>query len=235
MADRIDIGRLVSLHLGRHRMGAEEGRADRHAPFAAQSPRRAQLAAFCLELESIAGFDLDGRGTLGNQRVETRLGAGHEIVLARQACRLHGRGDAATAQGNFRVACPGEPQLELLGAVAAIDEVRMAIDQARGDPATLAVDRFPGIEAGRSVPGRTCIDDFPGIGCDQAVFDEAEPGKGWRERRKTAAVPDPINCHDGSCNIERLACGEGDEARIESRERSPFDMGGGLSRRSGSA
>ena len=37
------------------------------APFAAQPPRRAQLAAFRLELESVAGFDLDGRAALGDQ------------------------------------------------------------------------------------------------------------------------------------------------------------------------
>src|SRR5260370_41314679 len=105
----------------------------------------------------------------------------------------------------------------------------MAIDQARGDPAALAVDRLPGIEAGRGIAGSAGIGDFPRVGRDQAALDQAEPWTRRRKRCETAAVPDPVNCHDGSCTMARLSCGADDDPRPAGWKRSPGDLGGTLS------
>ena len=60
--------------------------------------------------------------------------------LAR-ARRLDRGDDAAAGARDLLVARAGQPHLELVGAVAAIDQVGVAVDQARRDPAAVAVDR----------------------------------------------------------------------------------------------
>ncbi len=58
-ADRVDITAAVTLHLRRHRVGAEEGCSNRYGARAAEPPRGLQLAAFGVEFEAVAGFDFD--------------------------------------------------------------------------------------------------------------------------------------------------------------------------------
>ncbi len=68
----------------------------------------------------------------GDQRVER--GAGRLATSSSSrggARRLHGRDDAAAGPGDLFVGRAGQPQLELVGAVAAKDQVGVAIDQAR--------------------------------------------------------------------------------------------------------
>ena len=60
-------------------MGAEEGRADRHGALVAEPARGAQHLRLVLEVEPVAGLDLDRGDALGDQRVEPRQ------RLARQA------------------------------------------------------------------------------------------------------------------------------------------------------
>jgi hypothetical protein len=49
--------------------------------------------------------------------------------------RFHGRDDAAAGARDLLIARAGQPLFEFAGAVAAIDQMGMAIDQARRDPA----------------------------------------------------------------------------------------------------
>ena len=63
----------------------------------ARASRRAarSMLQLGLEVEPVAGLDLDRGDALGDQRVEPRQRAGDELVLARLARRPHRRDDAA--------------------------------------------------------------------------------------------------------------------------------------------
>jgi Asp/Glu/hydantoin racemase len=79
----------------------------------------------------------------------TLLRGGEQRAFARLARGAHGRDDAAAGARDLVVACAGQPELELVRPIAAIDDVGVAIDQARRDPATLAVDSLGGVETRR--------------------------------------------------------------------------------------
>ena len=72
VADRVDIGAAVALHLGRHRMRAEKGCLDRYSALGSELSRGLQLPPLGVEFEAIAGFDFDRGDAFGDQRVEPR-------------------------------------------------------------------------------------------------------------------------------------------------------------------
>ena len=72
-----------------------------------------------------------------------------EFVFAGRACGFHGRDDAAACPRDLLIGRAVQPHLEFAGAVAGIDQVRVAIDQGRRDPAAVAIDAFGGVECGR--------------------------------------------------------------------------------------
>ncbi len=194
-ADRVDVGRGIALGLRRHGVRAQEAGVDVDPAFAAKPPRGAQLAALGREVEAVSRFDLDRGDALGDQCVEAGQGGGDELVLARQARGLHGRCDAATAFGELFVARAGEPQLELLGTVAAVDEMGVAVDEARRDPAAGAVDALLRIEGGGCILGWACVDDLAAGLRDKPVLNETEPGPVGRKCRQTAVMPQMIDRH----------------------------------------
>src|ERR1700722_18310400 len=104
-------------------MRAEEGGAHLNAPLLGETARGPQLPPLRLEVEPIAGFDLDRGYALGDQRVEARqgsgeqgLGSGEHRLLARGACRLDGRDNAASGPRHLLIARAREAKLELMGA-----------------------------------------------------------------------------------------------------------------------
>ena len=68
----VDVGVLVALGFRRQRMRAEEGGAYRNVAFVAEPARRAQRLRLVLEVEPVAGLDLDRRDALGDQRIQPR-------------------------------------------------------------------------------------------------------------------------------------------------------------------
>jgi hypothetical protein len=153
-------------------MGAQKCRADRDCARRAQRAR-AQHADFARPIEAIARLDLDRRGPFRDQRVEAGQGAGDKIALARRARGAHGRDDAAAAPRDFFIGHAFEAHLELGGAVAAVDQVGVAIDQARRDPAARAIDDLPRIKR-RGIGRRPGIDDPAILGRDHAVVHGAD-------------------------------------------------------------
>ncbi len=115
-------------------------------------------------------------------------------VFACRPRRLHGGDDAAPGAGDLLIGGAGEPQLELMGAVAAENEMGVAVDQAGGDPAALAVDGLVGLEA-RRVGGAAGEDDAPVAGGDDAVLDNAEPAFRRGERGQSRPAPQPVATH----------------------------------------
>ncbi len=129
-----------------------------------------------------------------DQRIEPRQRLGDQVVLGRRAGGLDGGKNAAAGARDLLVAGAGEPQLELVRAVAAVDEVGVAVDQARRDPAAFEIDAFCRVQ-GRLLGARPDPGDAA-IRCrDGAVLDDAEAGTRRVQRRDPGMRPKPIHLH----------------------------------------
>ncbi len=160
----------------------------------AEPPRRAQLPRLGLELEAVARLDLDGGDALGDQRIEARQGGGHQLVLGRRPRRLHRGENAAAGARDLLVAGAGQPQLELVRAIAPEHQVRVAVDQARRHPAPAEIDPLGRLQR-RHVGPRAHPGDAPLARRDRPVLDDAEPRPRRIERRQPRIGPEPIDLH----------------------------------------
>src|SRR5690606_17133780 len=98
-----------------------------------------------------------------------------EGVLGGGAGGGHGGDDAAAGAGDLLVGRPVEALLELAGAVAAEDQVGVAVDQAGGDPAAVEAVGFHRVMH-RQVGARTGEGDAAVLDQDGAVLDRAKRG-----------------------------------------------------------
>ena len=114
-------------------MRAQKGGAHRHAKHLAQAARHAQLLAFMLQRQAVARFDLDGAHTLCQQGLQARGRLCEEFVFRSRTRGLDGRHNAATRLGDLFVGGTCQAQGELVGALAAVHQMGVAIDQARRD------------------------------------------------------------------------------------------------------
>src|SRR5262249_56048150 len=97
-------------------------------------------------------------------------------LLARRARRGDRGTDSAAGAGDLLVSGAAEAQLELVRAVAAIDEMRVAIDEARGHPAAGEVVHLARDAAGiagqirhRPEPGDAAVLDGECRALDRAI------------------------------------------------------------------
>ena len=139
-------------------------RLDPDLPLVAKAARGAKLADFGGGFQPVAGFDLDGRDAFRQQRIEARQGCSHQrfFVASRVAVTVD---RMPPPPGDLLVAGAFQPHLELGGAVAGIDQMGVAVDQPRRDPAALAVDAsaasWPlsiGVRADKGDPPATTTD-----------------------------------------------------------------------------
>jgi hypothetical protein len=187
---------MASGEFGRQGVGAEESGAHRHFALARELARGAELLALVFEAQAIPGLDLEGRDALGEQRVEPGQGALDQLCFAGGARRVHRRDDAAALACNRFVRDAGESHLELVGAVAAVDEMGVAVDEAGCDPAAVAAHDVCGVEVGgRSCYG-ACVDDGSVAAGDEAIVDFTETGAIGGERREARVAPDSVTAHD---------------------------------------
>src|SRR3954449_2462037 len=77
-------------------------------------------------------------------------------------------------------------------AVAAIDQVSMTIDEARRDPAPLAIDPLRRVDIDRKFRRRTGIGDAAIARGNHALLDQPEPRQRLAQGREPRIVPDPI-------------------------------------------
>ena len=178
-------------------MSAEERGADRNLPLAAEAARGRKLPDLGLGVEAIAGLDLDGGRALADQRVQPRQRAGDEFGFARVARGGHGRDDTAARARDFFIARALQAQLEFVRAVAAIDEMGVAIDQAGRDPAAFAIDPLDRVRIRRKIRLRAGIDNAAIARRDHAMLDLAEIGTVGAHRGEPGVMPDPVEtlCH----------------------------------------
>ncbi len=159
-------------------VGAEEGRLDADPPLARKRARRAQHLQFVVGRQPITRFDLDRRDALGDQRVEAGQRACDQFGLARAARRAHRRDNAATRAGDLFIASARKPHRPLVRAVAAMNQMRVAVDQARGDEAAAAI--MDGSRRRRGAAGGSGIDDPAVLRGHHAIVDQAETIVGHR-------------------------------------------------------
>ncbi len=180
---------------GRQRMRAEKRRAHGDGAKLAKPARDGERLAFRPEFEPIAGFDLDCRDALGDERVEPFEGARGELFLARRPGGAHGRENAAAGARNLLIGRAFEAHLELAGAVSPIDEMGMAIDEAGRDPAALTIHNASGARANRERQLRLGArkNDSALPRRERALFDHAEARRVRRKGRETGVQPDRID------------------------------------------
>ncbi len=199
-------------------MRAEEGGGDGDGAPRAQSAGGAQLAGFGVRFQAVAGLDLDGGDAFGEQGVEARQGLRDQLVLGCGAGRLHGGEDAAAGTRDLLVGGAAEAQLELVRAVAAVDEVGVAVDQAGRDPAAFEIDALGGFKRGllglRTDPGNAAI-----LGGDGTAFDAADAAARGIERGDARIRPETVNFH-GASSSSPSPRGRG-EGRGEGQPRTP--------------
>ena len=133
-ADLIDEALTLRREFGRQRVQAEKCFLDRYGQILAELPRHLERAALGRQFQSIARFDLDGRDAFRHQALEPRRRRFVQRFLRRRASVAHGRLDAAARSRNLLIGCAAESLLELRDTIAAVDQVRVAVDQARRDP-----------------------------------------------------------------------------------------------------
>src|SRR5258705_7115169 len=121
-------------------MRAEEAGDDLDRSVLPEPARSAQHARLGHKIEAVARLDLDRGDALGDETIEARQAGVHEFVLGGGPRRLDGRDDAAAGARDLLVGGAGEPQLELVRAVAGIDQMGMAIDQPGRDPTAVPRD-----------------------------------------------------------------------------------------------
>ena len=173
-------------------MRREAGRAHLERQLAAEAARDAQAPRLVLEAEAVAGLDLERGDAFGHQHPCTRGGKSVQLRIAGRARRRDGRADAAAGAGDVLVARAFEAQLELARAVAAVDQVGMAVDQARrherAAEVVLGADREP---AGRVAELAFGADPAQGLAVDEqrAVLDPAPRHCAGFERREAGVAP----------------------------------------------
>ena len=178
LADEVHIGGAVAGMLAvlrRQGVRAEKCRHDgRQIRRGGQRAHHGQAARLALGIEPVAGFALDGGGTVGGERLQAAAPQGEQRLLGGGAGGAHGAEDAASLPRQLFVGDARVAQLELFGAVAREDEVGVRIDEAgqNGAPtgivAPLWRQRLDGNRP-REISLRPHPDDAPSVGGERAL------------------------------------------------------------------
>ena len=169
-----DIARAVVLVFRRQGMGGQPGGLDMHRTLFTDQPRHAQHLDFIRDGQPIARLDFQRGDALGDQRIDPGQGRGQQRRLAPGAGGIDRRQDAAASPGDVFVAGAFQTHLELAGAVAAKDDMGMAVDQPRRhQPPPQILPRDTGIVRRqirfRADPADSRILDDDGAPVDQPV------------------------------------------------------------------
>ena len=116
--------------LGRHFVRAEKGGDERRSRIDAQPADHAQLFALRLEVEPVAGFDLDGRRAVRQEHGESCAGHGDELVFRARADVPHRLQDATARRRDGLVSLAERAALVVVEAGRAEDGVGVAVDEA---------------------------------------------------------------------------------------------------------
>ena len=140
-ADLLDEPLAVRGDIRGQRVQPEEGFRTVTGRRAPSSRATSSMRRSTREVQPIAGFDLDGGDALGHQPLRAHRGGLAQAPRTRGARGTHGGLDAAAGARDLLVRDTAEPLLELGDAVAAVHQMRVAIDEARRDPQAVCLQR----------------------------------------------------------------------------------------------
>ena len=167
----------------------KQRRHDAHRPVLAEFPRDLEQANLAFGIEPIARFDLDRRAATGHQRMQPAAALSQQFLVGRGARLRHGRCDPAAGFRDFLIGRAGAAHRVLVGARAAEDEVRVAVDQAGRDPG--AAQRVDLLRAITGELGPLADADDPAVGDPhRAILDNPEAGA--FERGDVAVDEQPV-------------------------------------------
>src|SRR5690606_26236732 len=121
----------------------------------ADPARDPQHPALTVEIQAVAGLDLQCGHAIGHERPCPRQRTREQGILVRGPGRAHGGDDAAAVARDFLVAGAVQALLELAGAVAGEHQVRVTVHQPGRDPAAVGLDHFRGERVDRARQFRT--------------------------------------------------------------------------------
>jgi hypothetical protein len=124
----------------RHGVRAEEGRHDRDGHARLQRAHGAQHLDLRAQVQPVAALDLDAGDTLTHERRDARQRLLDELLFRRCAHGVHRRADAPARAADLLVGRAAELAHVLVHAVARVERVRMAIDEAGQHAAAARVD-----------------------------------------------------------------------------------------------
>jgi len=110
-------------------MRREQGRGDSYRQLLAEPACHTQHLQLVGGRQAVSGLDLHGGYAIGQQCLQPWQALRQQLLLAGGAGGAHGAEDATAGLGDFSVVDPFQALLELVGAVAGIDQMTVAIDQ----------------------------------------------------------------------------------------------------------
>ena len=188
----VQIGIRVAVELRRNGMGAEPRRDPVRA---ADGPQRGELA---VAIESVARLPLEGRRAVAAHPAAVTLDRFTQALLAGRARRADGREDAAAGRVQLFVARAARAKRELLDAVAAERDVRVAVDEPRNRAERAAVELLDVAVERREVGHAPYGGDRRALAEDVRVLDQldlaeraaSERGVRSRRRRELCEIAD---------------------------------------------
>jgi hypothetical protein len=159
-----------------------------HRPLGVDPRHRAQHAQLCAALKSIARFGLRGVRARAQHPVAMLARSGEQFVLRSRACGFHRTQDSAPGGGNLLISSAGNALLELRGAVAGKDHVRVRIHKARRNATALCIlNHCMGRNFGLEFAIRSGSGDAPVLNQQRRIASDAQ----FAELRTNARARQP--------------------------------------------
>ncbi len=140
-ADGIDVVVRAALELGRQGVRGKAGGAHSQWQFLTDLARGSKTAGFVLQAQAVAGLDFHRGHPSVHEGASPLARGGQKLCITGGAGRPHRRPNATTGAGDVFVARPVKPLLELVSALAAVNQMGMTIDQARRDQVAAQIVR----------------------------------------------------------------------------------------------
>jgi len=142
---------------GRQRVRREERRLHSHGKAFAKRARSPQHLRLICQGESVAGFDFNRRHPLAQERGQARRRALDQLFETRPPRRPHGGEDPAAARRNLCIARPAQAFGIFARTRAGKHQVRVAIDECRGEPSApeIVALNVGAAQLGRLLPRRS--------------------------------------------------------------------------------
>ncbi len=193
-------------------MGGKAGGHHAHGPACAEGARHPQHFEFGLGIEAVARLDLDGGHAIGQHAVEAPERGGRQRLLVGRPRRPHGGQDAAARARDLRIGPALKPHRPFPGAGASEDEMGVAVDEPRGQPAAVERDdiRRQLVRPARQIGAPADPGDAPAAHRDRPVADHPEGAGARVHRRQIGAEKQPVPAllrHDPSSRRRRRATG----------------------------